>query len=193
MALEQTIKSSSPLILSVALTGGGYTFTAGSIVTETETLCRPFAVGNEYLVLLIRSDNNTYHPPSTCQSTFEIAPDGLHVKSHTYLADDHLRDSAKLGKRALIRKIQALVAAEWQAARASIILEQRVCGVCRNVALISESSRCRRRNWTPAAQLGERRPGQAGLGCRERAAWLAPGIGKDEGDRSGVLFNLIGF
>jgi hypothetical protein len=110
--VDQTFKGSTATHLSLTMHGGSYKFSDGSIATQTENLGRPLVQNVEY-ILFLRSNTdqaNMYHLAAVGQAVFEVARDGTHLYSHTYVSGDPLRDEANAGKAAFIQRLQGIIA-----------------------------------------------------------------------------------
>lgn len=106
---------SSEQLLHLSMRGGAYTFPDGSKATQTEDIERPLVENVEYILFLERAQDrpNLYYPTAwTGQDVFEVARDGSHLFSHTYLRKDPLRDEAKAGREAFVQRLQKLIASQ---------------------------------------------------------------------------------
>jgi hypothetical protein len=116
LQIARTFKGENSGQVSLAVKGGTYTFPDGSKAMHTEDLCRPLVQDVEYILFLVRypdpSDLNLYYEAGRCESVFEVARDGHHLYSHTYMNEDHLRGEAKAGKQAFVQRLQSIISTQ---------------------------------------------------------------------------------
>ena len=97
----------------IEIPGGSYKFSDGSVANQVETAWKALQTGKTYILFLTRwPDRPTvFRLTSAAQGIFEVAFDGQHLLSHTYIQDDPLSDEASAGKAAFLEKVKSIVTA----------------------------------------------------------------------------------
>jgi hypothetical protein len=93
--------------------GGTYTFSDGSAVNQIEPVWKALRKGTTYILFLTRWADRPdhFHVVGAGQGIFEIAFDGEHLISYTYLKNEPLRDDVSAGKAAFLEKVESIVTA----------------------------------------------------------------------------------
>jgi len=90
--------------------GGSYKFSDGSVANQVETAWKALETGKTYILFLARwPDRPTvFRLTSAAQGIFEIASDGQHLISDSYIPNDPLSDEASAGKAAFLEKVNSI-------------------------------------------------------------------------------------
>jgi hypothetical protein len=110
----QTVKGDSGNTELLTMRGGTYAFPDGTVVSQVEPASKELRVGITYILFLkhLPNDRGTLRVVSPGQGVFEVASDGQHLISYTYVQNDPLSDEADSGKLAFLKKVQAIVSSE---------------------------------------------------------------------------------
>jgi hypothetical protein len=111
----ETIKGNFTKADELEMMGGTYTFSDGSVVNWVEPAWKSLRTGTTYILFLHRWEDvpNQFRVVSAGQGIFEIASDGEHLISYTYIPYpyDPLIDEAKKGKDAFMNNVRSIVSA----------------------------------------------------------------------------------
>jgi hypothetical protein len=108
----ETIKGNFAKTDELEMMGGTYTFSDGSIVNWVEPAWKSLRIGTTYILFLHHWEDvpNQFRVVSAGQGIFEIASDGEHLISYTYIPHpyDPLIDAAKEGKDAFLKNVRSI-------------------------------------------------------------------------------------
>lgn len=111
--ITELIKGDMAATDVIEIPGGSYKFSDGSVANQVETAWKALQTGKTYILFLTRwPDRPTvFRLTSAARGIFEVAFDGQHLLSDTYIENDPLSDAALTGKAAFLEKVKSIVTA----------------------------------------------------------------------------------